>query len=110
MPLSFFFDATIHHRALHSFPTRRSSDLRCRLWRPRASLELPACLVGTERQGDHFQPDGRDLAARHRRNRHREPAARSEEHTSELQSHVNLVCRLLLEKKKKKKLASGIDG
>src|SRR6266480_1078996 len=30
--------------------------------------------------------------------RHR---SRSEEHTSELQSHVNLVCRLLLEKKKK---------
>src|SRR5438477_7955678 len=27
-------------------------------------------------------------------------AERSEEHTSELQSHVNLVCRLLLEKKK----------
>src|SRR5690242_21472480 len=30
-----------------------------------------------------------------------ESDARSEEHTSELQSHVNLVCRLLLEKKKK---------
>src|SRR5438477_8818792 len=30
-------------------------------------------------------------------------ASRSEEHTSELQSHVNLVCRLLLEKKKKQK-------
>src|SRR5260370_27462820 len=29
-------------------------------------------------------------------------AERSEEHTSELQSHLNLVCRLLLEKKKKK--------
>src|SRR5260370_14341129 len=29
-------------------------------------------------------------------------AFRSEEHTSELQSHLNLVCRLLLEKKKKK--------
>src|SRR5438477_7585662 len=28
------------------------------------------------------------------------PTGRSEEHTSELQSHVNLVCRLLLEKKK----------
>src|SRR5260370_20075600 len=27
---------------------------------------------------------------------------RSEEHTSELQSHLNLVCRLLLEKKKNK--------
>src|SRR5580698_11099238 len=36
---------------------------------------------------------------------HGEVAApcRSEEHTSELQSHVNLVCRLLLEKKKKNK-------
>src|SRR5438477_3625373 len=34
----------------------------------------------------------------------RERLLRSEEHTSELQSHVNLVCRLLLEKKKKKKL------
>src|SRR5690242_21172227 len=39
-------------------------------------------------------------------NRHRQQDAlrqadlRSEEHTSELQSHVNLVCRLLLEKKK----------
>src|SRR5260370_32446046 len=30
-------------------------------------------------------------------------AKRSEEHTSELQSHLNLVCRLLLEKKKKDK-------
>src|SRR5260370_21014127 len=30
---------------------------------------------------------------------------RSEEHTSELQSHLNLVCRLLLEKKKKDKLS-----
>src|SRR6516225_1866668 len=45
-----------------------------------------------------------DAAARHRlvqlsaHNRTRRP--RSEEHTSELQSHVNLVCRLLLEKKK----------
>src|SRR5260370_23038284 len=29
------------------------------------------------------------------------PLKRSEEHTSELQSHLNLVCRLLLEKKKK---------
>src|SRR5436190_9644777 len=31
------------------------------------------------------------------------PSGRSEEHTSELQSHSDLVCRLLLEKKKKKK-------
>src|SRR5437588_5522096 len=33
----------------------------------------------------------------------RHPRSRSEEHTSELQSHSDLVCRLLLEKKKKKK-------
>src|SRR4051812_49985812 len=32
---------------------------------------------------------------------------RSEEHTSELQSHVNLVCRLLLEKKKERDLTRG---
>src|SRR5438132_10771203 len=35
-----------------------------------------------------------------RRDRARPRAARSEEHTSELQSHSDLVCRLLLEKKK----------
>src|SRR5690242_21211173 len=35
---------------------------------------------------------------------HRADVNRSEEHTSELQSHVNLVCRLLLEKKKKEKI------
>src|SRR6266480_7935770 len=35
--------------------------------------------------------------------------SRSEEHTSELQSHVNLVCRLLLEKKKKKKYSHSHD-
>src|SRR5690242_21349654 len=34
---------------------------------------------------------------------HQEVPVRSEEHTSELQSHVNLVCRLLLEKKKSRK-------
>src|SRR5690242_20945639 len=47
--------------------------------------------------------------ARHRR--HEVVAVgedRSEEHTSELQSHVNLVCRLLLEKKKKKNKVAGL--
>src|SRR5690242_21156153 len=36
------------------------------------------------------------------------PYLRSEEHTSELQSHVNLVCRLLLEKKKKSSVTTRI--
>src|SRR5437016_10341680 len=41
--------------------------------------------------------------ATHNRNgTHRNSSGRSEEHTSELQSLTNLVCRLLLEKKKKK--------
>src|SRR5260221_8061653 len=43
---------------------------------------------------DMARGGGRGVAARHR----------SEEHTSELQSHSDLVCRLLLEKKKKKTL------
>src|SRR5438046_4762155 len=46
---------------------------------------------------------GRDEDARRRADRHRGAGGRhrSEEHTSELQSLTNLVCRLLLEKKKK---------
>src|SRR6266705_2978935 len=51
-----------------------------------------------------------DLAGRahlaHRRQQHGE-LVRSEEHTSELQSPYELVCRLLLEKKKKKDLFTG---
>src|SRR3989442_1913783 len=35
---------------------------------------------------------------------------RSEEHTSELQSRPHLVCRLLLEKKKKEKTRNTVDG
>src|SRR5437588_3087848 len=38
------------------------------------------------------------------------PTMRSEEHTSELQSHSDLVCRLLLEKKKKTKTADSRPG
>src|SRR5260221_10426528 len=48
----------------------------------------------------------RDVAA-HSQNRAIEfAAARSEEHTSELQSHSDLVCRLLLEKKKNQQISS----
>src|SRR5260370_26302347 len=46
-----------------------------------------------------FQPSCRQSNRKH-------DGARSEEHTSELQSHLNLVCRLLLEKKKKNKTHS----
>src|SRR5260370_21899824 len=43
-----------------------------------------------------FSADAAKLCRRDRR----VASIRSEEHTSELQSHLNLVCRLLLEKKK----------
>src|SRR5260370_14832006 len=49
----------------------------------------------------HRVPPPRNPGPRRRSGDDREPrSARSEEHTSELQSHLNLVCRLLLEKKK----------
>src|SRR5438874_3755108 len=46
---------------------------------------------------------------RRRVGRHRLPRQRSEEHTSELQSRRDLVCRLLLEKKKKNKKRLKLD-
>src|SRR5437867_6591890 len=49
--------------------------------------------------GVHQQPARRRSRAEHVEIRRRDP--RSEEHTSELQSPYDLVCRLLLEKKKK---------
>src|SRR5438067_5992213 len=68
--------------ALHSFPTRRSSDL-----------------------GDRGEELGVAPRVLLRRDAHEAEIAdaiplRSEEHTSELQSRFDLVCRLLLEKKK----------
>src|SRR5437773_10400504 len=51
--------------------------------------------------GDALEDPNVDEPLRHRRSDPR--GHRSEEHTSELQSHHDLVCRLLLEKKKKKK-------
>src|SRR2546430_5318314 len=58
------------------------------------------------REGGHGHMQDRGVAGDGRRDRRRGPLEwhmddRSEEHTSELQSQSNLVCRLLLEKKKK---------
>src|SRR5690348_18037321 len=63
---------------------------------------------GVEHQGEQAV----DATSKHdddERNAHQHASdVRSEEHTSELQSPVHLVCRLLLEKKKKKKLTTFI--
>src|SRR2546430_9067822 len=55
-----------------------------------------------DRARERFSFTGRDAAGRAHQEKEviRWPASRSEEHTSELQSQSNLVCRLLLEKKK----------
>src|SRR3989449_4476125 len=67
---------------------------------PRLDAQIlgPGQHVGSElvRTGDS-RPANLQLPQRLRR----EAAERSEEHTSELQSRLHLVCRLLLEKKKK---------
>src|SRR5207302_9497695 len=91
----FFLHSYPAHRDLHSFPTRRSSDLPRRPGRP-----------GRWRSNRrHSRPDQRRAcsspSASGQPNRTRASRRRSEEHTSELQSRENLVCRLLLEKRKK---------
>src|SRR5256885_15167634 len=60
--------------------------------------------ISADTAGSHPRVPEREGPRRRRRGRTRHPprtgALRSEEHTSELQSPCNLVCRLLLEKKK----------
>src|SRR5438093_11567654 len=62
-------------------------------------ISLPLQRYGRAAASAATQGRGRDHASRDRG--FREAWSRSEEHTSELQSLTNLVCRLLLEKKKK---------
>src|SRR5436309_11380573 len=93
----FFFQCSADPRNLHSFPTRRSSDL---------VLDRRPASASGNRQADPRLRDGPSGNGRlHAASRHVvvDPlvGSRSEEHTSELQSRENLVCRLLLEKKKK---------
>src|SRR5256885_11067051 len=64
---------------------------------------------GVDRAGAAPEPAGALRLALRRRGARRDgpsDAARSEEHTSELQSPCNLVCRLLLEKKKQSEIYS----
>src|SRR5207249_11353518 len=108
--LFFLLHSSCRPRALPSFPTRRSSDLViCEMMGVpdedrRGLYELSNRLIGFE--DPEFQGSLDDgiqasiemflyaskLSERAKR--------RSEEHTSELQSRFDLVCRLLLEKKK----------
>src|SRR5947207_2208719 len=98
------------HRDLHSFPTRRSSDLdggpRNRHGPDERARDRGDHGRRTQGEGRRrLGRQGRHPAARRHawRRGHRQHLRlvlcqpRSEEHTSELQSHSDLVCRLLLE-------------
>src|SRR5207244_11811438 len=101
--LYFSFYCSAHPPHLHSFPTRRSSDL---------GMPVNVEFVSTNPTGPVHAGGGRwaaygdslcKLLERCGYAPHREfylNDRRSEEHTSELQSPDHLVCRLLLEKKK----------
>src|SRR5688572_31112223 len=84
------------------FPTRRSSDLLARLVdhfplaRDQRILRIEERRQDFVLHADQFQRPLRRLLIDRGQ-------CRSEEHTSELQSQSNLVCRLLLEKKKTNK-------
>src|SRR5690606_42076345 len=92
--------------ALHSFPTRRSSDLMGKGFPDSGNVKSGSRAIKYHLDYMAFLLDHRrwlagdvmtlaDFAAA------AHLSSRSEEHTSELQSRENLVCRLLLEKKKK---------
>src|SRR5690606_41881788 len=103
--VSHFFSSQSYrpHPYLHSFPTRRSSDLNpiCSIpdhWSAKNGAMLPwlsricaPCWPRIRTMRSPLMPSATLWPT----------SRRSEEHTSELQSRENLVCRLLLEKKKK---------
>src|SRR5690606_40219663 len=106
---SVFLECCAAPRALPSFPTRRSSDLEERLQhaltRPgaggagfgaSATVGVLSCVLFALRAAGYAHA----FARLERGAQGAEIGLRSEEHTSELQSRENLVCRLLLEKKK----------
>src|SRR5690349_22351941 len=83
-----------YHRDLHSFPTRRSSDLWLRL---ESKLRVIIMDQMVERK-DSVRPLLPTMYLKPTEGEFK-VGVRSEEHTSELQSRRDLVCRLLLEKK-----------
>src|SRR5690625_6653733 len=93
--LSSVFYLPRNPRDLHSFPTRRSSDLPSFV---NITPKSVASNMRPESRSTATSNTGRSTAGL--RSQLAPPSRRSEEHTSELQSRGQLVCRLLLEKKK----------
>src|SRR2546426_5774112 len=84
----------VHGPETATFP--HELDLVVRMAMGSGTLAGPA-----DGHGALHAPEGREVASVDCRHQGVDCCARSEEHTSELQSPCNLVCRLLLEKKKK---------
>src|SRR5207249_10892073 len=93
---SFLFYCDPAPRDLHSFPTRRSSDLASSCCP--VTLGFLSSLCSFPLSFDFFKDADSNVAPPP----YLGTAVRSEEHTSELQSRFDLVCRLLLEKKNSK--------
>src|SRR5207249_9498639 len=95
------------HHNLQSFPTRRSSDLQWIDKQPWTDKQWKDYAAAPELRTFAAYYDG-ELAGYYELRHESEPdpssprLRRSEELTSELQSRFDLVCRLLLEKKKKR--------
>src|SRR5699024_12675575 len=93
LPSALLLSYSCTHRHLHSFPTRRSSDLSS--WVTVIFNLLQTCskcwrtFISSSENAKRVTPLLEE-----------DIKVRSEEHTSELQSRFDLVCRLLLEKKK----------
>src|SRR5207247_11453679 len=105
--LFFFFNDVHDSLTLQPFPTRRSSDLlilnvatslRCEHTTKSVNHVAIVAVDYVAIRGLHFQTIARRPGAAAQ---HAPITTRSEEHTSELQSRVDLVCRLLLEKKQR---------
>src|SRR5699024_12029109 len=99
LPFASFLYSSLAHRALHSFPTRRSSDLHMAfdgIVIANLVRDFKESLEGG-RVTKIAQPEKDELLFTIKSS---SSFSRSEEHTSELQSRFDLVCRLLLEKKK----------
>src|SRR5437667_5190240 len=83
-PRSTLFPYTTLFRSIGRHPEALTANFGPNFWAT-GSVSVGIATVGAAMVGSLFSMD------------------RSEEHTSELQSHHDLVCRLLLEKKKKQK-------
>src|SRR5690606_39974268 len=97
-PRSTLFPYTTLFRSAAGKPPRPASSTAPGRSPTSAATVPPARATRPARPAPRTPGADRRRTTRGRRTRR---AARSEEHTSELQSRENLVCRLLLEKKKK---------